>query len=88
MKENICRDLYRFKHEFQNKNPGSKIYHSILPKTILLIQFRLKYLSSAFSSDPEENGKIVQKYYQKLEHMFPALEKSLDQNSHAITILR
>ncbi|MDH5655077.1 MAG: hypothetical protein OEZ34_04180 [Spirochaetia bacterium] len=78
LKENICRDLLQFKYEFQKKNPGTIVYHSILPKTIMLIRFRLRYFTSAFGSDPEENREIVGKYYQELENMFPELEKSLN----------
>jgi len=88
VKENVCHELFSFKKEFQKKFPKSKIYHYILPKINMVIEFELRYLNKIFNSDPKENREIIHKYYMEIENMFPELEKTLDLTSErpAITL--
>ena len=76
--ENVCDDFFSFKKKFQEKFPNSKIYHYILPKINLVIQFDLGYLSKLFNTDSKQNREIIYKYYLAIENKFPDYEKSLN----------
>lgn len=76
LEEDVCSDLFRFQREFQKDFPGSKVYHSILPKTVMTIEFDLRLFRRLFNSTPKENREIIRKYDRKIEEMFPRLERS------------
>lgn len=80
IKEDICRDIFHFKKEFQKKFPESNLYYYIMPKINIAIEFDNRYLSEIFNSDASENREIINMYYMELEKMFPKLEKSIDMN--------